>query len=498
MGEVVVPPAAPALDGAASDRAALAGIWRTLATAIVAVIVGAAGVRTPVVFAIVAGLVLVAGVCAFAYARPAQALFVAFALIPIAQTKFRRRSAAASASGEMDAQVLLELGLYALVAAIALFATRSRAFRRRPLSRTELLIGAYVAVAVLSVLWSLTPMLTAVKGTQLAILYAIGLTAARVLQPGERMRAIARALVPYVLVFAAIAAAVPGTRSLAIKPTNLARFAWFYVHPITAATLTSLALIAVYTRQRRVGAAARRPTRGISWRGVAVALPLVAILVATRSRGPALALLAAMTVLLVRSRAPRWLVAASGAGALLALAAFLNSGFTFVDWLGSHSRDPLVGFLLREQTAGDIAEFSGRDELWKAARALFAARPALGYGYGGARLLLLGAVPWAGDAHNALIQSALDVGVLGTLPLLAAIALGVIAAARHADWSQRGVASVAGAALGYLVFAIVSSATDVCFSEPGFVFLLVACCVPAVERARAAATPAASRRRRAA
>lgn len=484
MGEsVAAPRPLSLLSSVLSQRSGRAAALLTLGMLAAALAVGSLGAQHVVVFVAVVGAAVAAALCVFAYARPAQALGVAFLLLLIAQTKFRRRPPTASASGELDAQVALELGLFAAIAAISVFAASSKAFRARRPTTTELLLGAYVGLALVSALWSLTPMVTAVKSVQIAILYALGLTAVRVLGPEGTLRALARAVVPYVVVFSLIALAVPGTRSLAIQPVHMQRFSWFYLHPIGAAMYTGAAIIAVYTAHAyRSGA---RDT-GAALRAGAVLLGLAVVLLLTRTRGPMIAVLAGAGALVVRSRAPRWLVAAAAATVLVVAAVYVNAGASFIDWIGANSHNPVIGFLLRDQTAGDIAEFSGRDELWKAAGRLFAAQPILGYGYGGARLLLLDAAPWAGDAHNALMQSVLDVGTLGSLPLLAAIGAGLFAAVRGPRYAATSRPSyVQATTLAYLIFAVVNSTTDVCFAEPGLLFLIVATCVPAAERLRA-------------
>lgn len=484
MGEsVAAPRPLSLLSSVLSQRSGRAGALLTLAMLAGALVIGSLGARHVVVFPAVVAAAVVAGLCVFAYVRPAQAIGVAFFLLLIAQTKFRRRPPTASASGELDAQVALELGLFAAIAAIAVFAASSKAFRARRPTTTELLLGAYVALALVSALWSLTPRVTVVKSVQIAILYALGLTAVRVLGPEGTLRTLARAVVPYVVVFALIALAIPGTRSLAIQPTHLQRFSWFYLHPIGAAMYTGAAILAVYTAY---GYRSRSRDAGATLRAVSVLFFLTVVLAMTRTRGPVLAVLAGVGALIVRSRAPRWLVASVAATVLLVAAVYANAGASFIDWIGANSHNPVIGFLLRDQTAGDIAEFSGREELWKAAGGLFAARPILGYGYGGARLLLLDAAPWAGDAHNALMQSVLDVGALGSLPLLGAIGAGLFAAVRGPRYAAPSRPPyVQAATLAYLLFALVNATTDVCFAEPGLLFLIVATCVPAAERLRA-------------
>jgi O-antigen ligase len=285
------------------------------------------------------------------------------------------------------------------------------------------------------------------------------------------------------LVCALLAAVFPwasGRVEQHLQRANTARFTWFYVHPISAATYTSIAALSVYTRTR-FSAAVRGSGAWI--RGGGLLLVLVTILALTRSRGPAIALVVAVGLLVLRGRTSHWPTAALCVGALIFAVVYLNVAGSFVDWLRTNSSHTVVRFFLRDQTPDDFAAFSGRNELWKGASALFGERPLLGYGYGGARGLLLDALPWAGDAHNGVMQSLLDVGVLGSLPLWGAIinALGGLITATRSDARR---AHTRAAVLGYVSFFVLSSITDVGFTEPGYLFLVAAGCVVAAEHFR--------------
>ena len=452
-----------------------------------AAVIGALGARKPAVFLAAAALMLVVAVCVAAYRHPTRTLAVGFFLLPVAETKFRMRSPGASVAGEVDAQVVMELGIYALIALIAVVTVASSAFRWRPLTRPELLLGAYVAMAVGSELWSQTPVLTAVRGMQLVILFVLATVCARTLGPERTLDGLARAVVPYVLVCALMAAVLPWAEGRASDGAPVARFSWFYVHPIAAATFTGLGILRVVMDARRE--LARRASAAAALRAAVLVTPLLAVLVLTRARGPALATFGALVVLAIRGRAPRWVVTAASAGALALVAVYVNAGFSFVRWLDANRDVALIRFILREQTAGDIAEFSGRDELWRAASDLFAARPAIGYGYGGARTVLLEALPWAGDAHNGFVQTVLDVGMLGTVPLLVAFGLALCSAVgaprpQPLAHPRTRAPDTQAATLAYFVFALAIAATDVCFAQPGVLFLLVASCVAAAGRLR--------------
>ncbi len=161
--------------GTATARGLVAG------TLVITAAAGAIGAQYPAVFALLGAVAAGAVICTLAYKRPVQALITAVVLLLLAGTKFRLRSATSSIAGELDAQVVFELALYAAVGAIALVATRSAAFQRRPITGAETFLALYVAVALSSVGWSLTPLLTAVKSVQLAVLLLLCVVATRII-----------------------------------------------------------------------------------------------------------------------------------------------------------------------------------------------------------------------------------------------------------------------------------------------------------------------------
>lgn len=462
-------------------------LWLTFATCVTA---GALGVLHIESFAVLAAFALAVGVAIVAYRHPAGALVVAFAALPLSSTKFRVRPATDSMSAVLDAQIVFELGLYALIAGITLVVALSPAFRPRRLSRTELLLGVYVAITAGSALWSLSPTFTAVKAAQLAILFGLCAIAARVLAREDMLAKLAWVTVPYVLICAAMALAFPAFRSRSLTREELPRFSWFYVHPIGAATYLALAAIGLCVWAQFTPSRNRARTRLVA---TALLAPVLFVLMLTRSRGPIIACAIAIGIIVMRSRAPRWLVAAAAATGIVLLGLYLNSGFSLLDWLATNSGVAPVEFLLRNQRASDLADFSGREDLWKGAAQLFSARPLFGYGYAGARGLLLDTMPWAGDAHNAAFQTLLDVGLVGSLPLCLTI-LGAVAGGLLRSWRRVWPGEYThAAALGFLAFILANSVTDVGFAEPGYVFVLLVTSIAALEEIGRSPSQSASR-----
>jgi O-antigen ligase len=104
---------------------------------------------------------------------------------------------------------------------------------------------------------------------------------------------------------------------------------------------------------------------------------------------------------------------------------------------------------------------SGRKGLWDAELSLFSARPILGYGYVASRGVLLTVLPWAGEAHNALGETALDLGFAGMLILWVPLMVSFLQSLLrddpyHDDWTSAAVAA-------FLAFLLVDG-----ISESGF------------------------------
>ncbi len=371
-----------------------------------------------------------------------------FFLVLFAETKFRNRSAGALLSGDVDAQIGFELALYTVVFILTAvnFATLPPE-RLRPKSNEQFVIY-YALVAAASYFWSYNASITAVRALQQVTLVAFLYVAIRILTPARFLRALGLTLVFSVLTFALLAILVPAARGpWSIEMGHrVQRFSWFAVHPITAACEAGGALVFLLS-ERLYGKSKNLLKIPLS----AFIVPIVAILFATRARGAILAAIAAVTLLIVRPRINSRLarfgaISVFGLIAVLAIAGFdpITSTVTMI----ASEDNPIGRYVLRGQSVDELLTVSGRTELWRGAYELFLNHPLLGHGYIASRSLLLAIESWAGEAHNALAESLLDLGIVGTvllwLPLLRALggSLKMVKIGRHTEWPYALVAAI--------------------------------------------------------
>jgi O-antigen ligase len=464
-----------------------------LAAGVLALTLARTGAAQPLALLLPPALVAMYAVFRLAQRRPAAALLVAVFAVLVSGTKFRTRDPLASLDAEVDAQIIMELATIGLAAVLALGAAARIPPRERRLSAVEVAFVGFGLLATLSAFWSAAPLLTAVRAGQLLVVIGLALVIPRVLGTAGAVAALGKPLIVYTVGCAVLAKLFPWAKGTTVDYLGFHRFSWFAVHPIVAATLAGGAALFVLVELLSTQAPLKRRLLGFPlWLALP---PLLAVLIVTKSRGPILAfLLAAGMVVLLRGGGVFGLLA--GAALVAAVPLFsAASGLSLQDLLeGGHSGSSYVAKVLyRGQTADEIASITGRADLWEAARSLIVERPAFGVGYLGSRGVLLEAAPWAAYAHNALLQTLLDVGIVGTLllwlPLLRGLAAGGLRDRRASD--SQLLARSAGFTL--LVFLLVNSITAESFAAaPGYETLLVMGAVLLVGRSRTAERRAAS------
>jgi O-antigen ligase len=388
-------------------------------------------------------------------------------LLP-ATTKFRKREADASLGGAIDLQVLFELGMFALigigiVAAVIAWAPRLR------LSKVETLISCYVPIALLSVLWSRAPELTVVRGGQLLIIALLAMVAVRMLGPSKALRTPCIAAGAFAMVAAPVGGVFPWLEADYLG--DRVRFSWFAVHPIEVGTLAAIAALGLIGAILWPRTDEDRPARW-TWFYYVAAMASLVVLVLSNSRGPLLAFVAGLGVM-VLFRLPAQVRPLAVTAGAIPLVLLLVGGSQLIDFVQSvTSHDGVVSqFLLQGQDAEDVVGMNGRMDLWYTIRPDLEQHGVLGYGYHASRSVLMQSAFWTpAYAHNALLQSLLDLGIVGTIPLFA-----IVAVALTALFRSRLAPDVRGITAALAVFLVLNSISTESFAGAPALDVLMLC-----------------------
>ena len=227
------------------------------------------------------------GLAAYSLVQPGYALVAAYWLVLLAGTKFRARSATDSLAGLIDAQIVTELVLYGLVGIIATGTVVSCGLSRTSMRRSDWILLAYISLALMSIMWSPDPQITAVRSIQLAVIFLLSFASIRVLGPARLLAWLTSSITGYILICALAAVVVPQASGTSVDYQGVSRFSWFSVHPVTAGAYAALASTLVLARGL-FGTVEEGRNRSFL-RTAIYLLPLVAVLLATRSRGAAAA-----------------------------------------------------------------------------------------------------------------------------------------------------------------------------------------------------------------
>lgn len=453
----------------------------------VASVLAGIGAVTPAAwgtFAVAFGTILGVIAISFLHARPRVALGFSFCLVLLADTKFRSRDATALLSGSLDAQIVFELAVYGIIALVLLSVMLDSSHRQSGglrLTSLELVLFAYVLLAIVSVTWAPYTLVAAGRSIQLFILFALCFAAVRILGPGQLLRSLSLWVVAYTLLLSFMALVFPWANGTRI-PTEAElasgfapfAFAWFAVHPGVVGIYAGTAALMMIAEGLFVEAGSQRRILGVPlwWSSV----PLVAIMLATFSRTLIFGFAVGALTLLVR-RYLRQL----GAGWLVAIVLVVLIGFTSMvaslvvspSTLASRPEDlpPLTRYILRGQSVEAFMGLSGRVELWKSIADLVRERPVFGYGYTATRSLLLEDFPWAGNAHGVLQEVLVNLGVVGAILLCFALVRALFSAfATPPSWGPRAWSQ--GVTLAGLIFLLIDSLTSEDIAGPASYTLL--------------------------
>lgn len=341
----------------------------------------------------------------------AAALVVTFA----SDVKFRSRPAELGLDGVVDGQILFELAMYGAlgVALVYYVLRRERGWLGRNFPR-----GVGPCLQLTLAIVGVSAVLAARSGTQiaigraaqLAILVALHLLLARGVSTGRVdldhwWLYLRRGIWLIVAVLVISSALAPPT----LVPIHTSgRYHWFSSHPIFTATTLGIGIVLL------AATSLASPDPLLEYRSIRNMRMLMmgaggVLLLNTASRGPIVATLVALTVLVAFSPNAR-----PRAQAVLAVGASLGL------ILAGLFEKQLSEAFLRGQTSAQLMTLTGRTELFAYAWTLIAERPVLGYGFLSGRSIFLERFPWAGHSHNAFIEIAISMGLVG-LVLYAAL-----------------------------------------------------------------------------
>lgn len=303
------------------------------------------------------------------------------AMLATSEYKLRLRPPAATLRGDLDLQIAVELGVYALV---ALFLFIQFGYPRRQRPPAVLLAAGYFSVVMLaSTLWAVYPVTAFTRGCQLVIIAALAWV---IYHYGRRdqLHLLVHAYIGLVAVSVVVGVVHPYPRGALVQD----RFNWLYVHPVTAGSYLGLAVVLLVALLLGRVPGHRQPVRWPRWLYLALLAGTGAALVGTRTRGAIGGCLVgcALVVFSARRRLPRRDLFAVGVLGVLLVLILVGSD--------------LVDFVLRGEGTARLETFNGRLDLWREAIGLVQQRPLLGYGLTASRGLFLDSTG-LGGAHNA-------------------------------------------------------------------------------------------------
>ena len=361
----------------------------------------------------------------------------ALGLIIASDYKYRVRPPGQALQGDVDAAIAIELAIYGMVAAYLVLG-HLRSVRRLHLNALLTVLVVYVGLIGVSVLYTPFFVTGIVRAGQMLVLLILILS---VVQDGTRahLHRFAHAFVVLVAGSAVLGVVVPAEP---VTPIVAGRFSWLAIHPTSAGTLAGLATVLAFgylmNRDRE------RP--GPQWspwvyRGMFV---LVAgALIGTQTRGAVLGALVGITVLLFTTRGGRAVID-------LVLVAGLS-----VATVALVAGDYVAQYFQRGEDAEQLASLNSRTYLWSAAADAVAENPVFGVGTTAARGIFYDELG-LGGGHNAVVNVAVELGLVGLACWSLLVVLTVVAAYRVPRSGPESLAVDRGFMLAVLAFLMVS------------------------------------------
>jgi O-antigen ligase len=408
------------ITGTTSPRAPLPA-WPALAAA---VILGGAGLGVvvsegtmPLIGAAAAVMLLVAVCSAIAIApahlrlATAEIVVLAGLLAPVAVQQDRTSTQITSSPVTPLAVAQGVIPVACIVAVLLLVRPTSL-----PATATEVWIAAFLIAATLSTIWSVDPKITFLKALQLVVAYALILLWVR-LVPGRDVIARLSVLVHAVLLAALVGLVIAPSSAVApipgADPTPRLRG----IFPVIAPDLLGfMAVIGLLYLAANIGP--RWTLRPGVRLGLAAAY--VVVLVLTRARISLVLLVLGLVVLMLQDRRRR-----SRLGLALTIAAAAS-----VCVLSLYAGE-ITGYVARGESTQSLSTLTGRTVTWHDAESAWAKQPLTGYGfYAGHRLGVVSSID-AQNLDSMWVETLLDVGLVGTIPLAGLLIAGGVAVVRR-------------------------------------------------------------------
>jgi O-antigen ligase len=160
------------------------------------------------------------------------------------------------------------------------------------------------------------------------------------------------------------------------------------------------------------------PSKTMRWFHAVMVVAMVAALFITNSRSSIIGFVVAMFSAAVVMGS----VGLLGVMVIMLLSAMLGTAL-FYPGLTDTIMNSMASVFSRSGEVSELTTLTGRQDIWEACWKLFLDQPIFGYGLGGIRVVLPLAYSdsWGnsvGTAHNLVLESLINVGLAGTLPLL--------------------------------------------------------------------------------
>ena len=321
-----------------------------------------------------------------------------FPLMMIVSTEYkvRRRSIDAALSGTIDPLIAVELIIFGIMGAWALWRLAPTRPRLTPLLVT---MWGYILTTSASALYSSFPLLGLARAVQLVI---IGLVIHLLATEGTA-KSIMKLLHGWIILMSVsiligLAYVAPTTNA------QIGRFTWLSVHSVTAGSMLAVSVCVLFGLWLQAGVRVVVGTP-LPWSRNVYAFLLafqLVFLLMTRTRGSIGGAFIALGIM-------AWVWSGNRMKPQLLLGGVIAGGALVLAF-----GQAILTFLTRGESADEIGTFNRRTEIWALAWESFLSRPLHGLGFTSAKGVFFDETG-LGGAHNALINVMIDVGLLGLL-----------------------------------------------------------------------------------